>query len=114
VDWWSIALDHRGDDPSLVTDDALGELVKELAPHSGIVTGGGGHPSWGARMSVQAPSAVDAITVATVILYRAGAIAELPNWPVLRAEAVREDELDRELHPDMARSRSLGEPALGA
>jgi hypothetical protein len=93
VDWWSVEVEHGGDDPSFVTDDALSVLATELTAHSGSVIGGGGHAQWGARLSVRAPSAVDAVTAASVILYRAGGIADLPNWSVVRAQAIREDTL---------------------
>ena len=102
--WWSVSVEHRGADLSLVDDEALGELVTALSPHSGVVTGGGGHPAWGATVSVQAATAVEAVIEAALIVDRHGAEVGLPWWPIVRAEAVREDALDRELHPDMAHS----------
>lgn len=87
-----------GDDPALVTDDALGGLVTELVPHSGSVTGGGGHAAWGARVSVEAGSAVQAVTRAAAIVAWSAAKTGLPAWPVVRAEAVREDVLDATLN----------------
>jgi hypothetical protein len=34
-----IHIETRGDDPAEVTDAAIGDLVKALAPHSGTVNG---------------------------------------------------------------------------
>lgn len=86
-----------GDNPLLVTDDALGGMATELMPHSGIVTGGGGHAAWGARVSVEAGSAVQAVTRAAAIVAWSAAKTGLPAWPVVRAEATREDVLNLEL-----------------
>lgn len=97
MDWWSVSVEHRGDDGSLVADEALGDLVNALVPHSGIVTGGGGHAAWGAMVSVQASTAADAVTLAAAIVARHGSAADLPRWPLVRAEAVREDALDADL-----------------
>ncbi len=85
-----------GDTPALVTDDALGGMATELMPHSGIVTGGG-HAAWGARVSVEAGSAVQAVTRAAAIVAWSAAKTGLPAWPVVRAEATREDVLNLEL-----------------
>lgn len=97
--WWSVWVEHRGEDPNLVTDEALGELVNALAPNSGIVTGGSGHATWGARISVQAATAVQAVTRATAIVAWSAAKTGLPDWPVVHAEATRADLLDAEPAP---------------
>lgn len=97
MDWWSVYIETRGEDPELVTDDVLGDFVTALVPHSGIATGGGGHRAWGARISVQALSPTDAVAQAADIVTRLGATAALPAWPVVHAEATREDVLDAEL-----------------
>jgi hypothetical protein len=72
-------------------------MATELMPHSGIVTGGGGHAAWGARVSVEAGSAVQAVTRAAAIVAWSAAKTGLPAWPVVRAEATREDVLNLEL-----------------
>jgi hypothetical protein len=98
VEWWSVYVETRGQDPALVTDDAIGDFVTALVPHSGIVTGGGEHPRWGATVSVEAATAADSVTKAVGLVTETGSHAGLPAWPVIRAETVREDVLDEELN----------------
>ena len=62
-----------------------------------MVTGGGETPSWGATVSVDSATALSAIAEAAAILRRNATDVFLPDWPVVRAEAVREDVLDEEL-----------------
>jgi hypothetical protein len=105
VPWFSVHVECRGDVPTDQTDDEfgdrLGDLVAALEPHHGVVTGGGEPTRWGARVSIDSATALTAMTEASVIILRKAADAFLPGWPVVRAEAVREDVLDE----DMARSR---------
>lgn len=102
MDWWSVGIETYDNDGSLVDDEAIGEFVTALVPHSGIVTGGSGCREWGAMMSIQASSAADAVADAACIVTAVASAAGLPAWPIVRAEAVREDALDRELSPDRA------------
>jgi hypothetical protein len=95
--WFSVHIETRGDDPAEVTGDQLGDLVNALVPHSGVVIGGADRARWGATVSVEADSAVLAVAKAAAIVRRFGADVFLPDWPVVRAEAVREDVLDEEL-----------------
>lgn len=99
--WWSVFVETHGEDPQLVTEYALEDFVSTLVAHSGVVTGGSGHPTWGARVSVEATSAIEAVAEAAALVVRAAAAVGLPAWPLIRAEAVREDVFDAEL-----RSRS--------
>jgi len=100
LNWWSVSIETRGDDPAGMTADdraeRLGELVNMLVPHSGVVVGGGEPVRWGATISVEADTAVTAITDATEIIRSAGSDVFLPDWPTVRAEAIREDVLDEE------------------
>jgi hypothetical protein len=93
---YSVHIEHRGDDPAAVTPDALGELVNALNPHGGVVTGGGESPSWGASIFVDADSALNAATEASVIIRCAALETVLPDWPIVRVEVVREDVLDED------------------
>jgi hypothetical protein len=101
VAWFSVSIETRSDDaPSMTEDefsDRLGDLVNALVPYSGVVAGGGEPVRWGATISVESTTAVTAITEASTIIRRAGSDVFLPDWPIVRAEAVREDVLDEEL-----------------
>jgi hypothetical protein len=110
--WYSVLIERRGDDASLVTDDAMDVLLDVLQPHHAVVIGGGGHALYGARMSVESASPVAAVNEASVYL-RCGAIdAGLPEWSTVRAEAVREDVLAEDLaHPQLPDLVSVPEVA---
>jgi hypothetical protein len=101
VAWWSVHIETLTDAPSGVTGDEfcerLGDLVVALEPHHGVVTGGGERPSWGATISVESATALTAIADASAIIRRAAADVFLPDWPVVRAEGVREDLVDEDL-----------------
>lgn len=96
MDWWSVFMETLGDDETLVTDFALGVLAGLVAPYSGVVTGGGRHAVWGARLSVEAATPGDAFASAATILDAAATAAGLPAWPVVRVEIVRDDLLDQD------------------
>jgi hypothetical protein len=77
--------------------DRLGDPVNALVPDHGVVVGGGDPASWGGTISVEADSALAAIAAASAIIPREASDVFLPAWPIVRAEAVREDVLDDEL-----------------
>jgi hypothetical protein len=99
--WFSVSVETRDDDPSGMTADEfgerLGDLVVALEPHHSVVSGGGIPVRWGATISVEAGDVLTAITEAAAIIRRQAADVFLPDWPVVRAEAVREDVLDEDL-----------------
>jgi hypothetical protein len=99
--WYSVYIENRGDDRPGMTEDEfaerLGDLVNALVPHRGVVAGGGEPVRWGGTISVESTTALTAITEASAIIRRAGLDVFLPDWPVVHAEAVREDILDVEL-----------------
>jgi hypothetical protein len=93
---FSVHIETRGDDPAEVTGVAIGDLVKPLAPHNGIVTGGGGLPGWDATIAIESSTALSAIAEASALIRRHASAVLLPDWPVVRAVAIREDILDEE------------------
>ena len=99
--WFSVRIETRGDEAVGMTGDELserlGDLLDALQPHHGSVSGGGEPVRWAATVSVESPSALTAIAEASAIIRREAADVFLPDWPVVRAEATREDVLDEEL-----------------
>jgi hypothetical protein len=67
------------------------ELADAVAAYDGIATGIGTN-RYGAQLIVEAGSLQDAIEAGTVQFRKAAAAAGLPSGPVIRAEAVSEDE----------------------
>jgi hypothetical protein len=101
---FSVHIETRGDDPVQVTDAAIGGLVKALGPHNGIVTGGGGLPGWDATIAIESSTALSAIAEASALIRRHASAVLLPDWPIVRAVAIREDILDEEFGLDSPQS----------
>ncbi len=102
--FFSVHIETRGDDPAEVTDAAIGGLVEALAPHSGIVTGGSGLVGWDATIAIESGTALSAIAEASALIRRHASAVLLPDWPIVRAVAIREDILDEESSVDSAQS----------
>ena len=99
LSYFSVHIETRGDEPDEVTDAALGDLAEALAPHSGIVTGGGGLAGWDATIAIESSSALSAIAEASALIRRLASDALLPDWPIVRAVAIRGDILHEESGP---------------
>jgi hypothetical protein len=105
VDWWSVNVEARTDGSGRVDEAAAEKLADLLQPYDGSVAGGTEPPRWGVAMSIEAASAAEAVAEATRLVISLAAEAGLPGWPVVRAEAVREDVLDNELSSPPASAR---------
>ena len=86
---WSVGIEAAGD--RVLTREQIVELADAVAACDGIATGIG-TSSYGARLVVDASSRDEAIGAATEIFLRAAAAAGLPAAPVVRTEAISEDE----------------------
>jgi enamine deaminase RidA (YjgF/YER057c/UK114 family) len=90
---WSVGIEAEGD--RVLTREQVVELADAVAASGGIASGIGSS-RYGAQLIVEAESREAAIEKATGEFTRAAATAGLPPAPVVRAEAVSEDEDDRE------------------
>lgn len=86
---WSVGIEAEGD--QVLTREQVVELADAVAASGGIASGIG-TTRYGARLIVQAGTREDAIAAATGEFTRAAAKAGLPPAPVVRAEAVSEQE----------------------
>jgi hypothetical protein len=86
---WSIGIEAEGD--LVLTREQVVELADAVAASGGIATGIGSS-RFGAQLVVEAGSREQAIEKATGEFRRAAARAGLPAAPVVRTEAVSEDE----------------------
>jgi hypothetical protein len=86
---WSVGIETEGD--RVLSREEVVELADAVATSSGIATGIGTN-RYGAQLLVQAASRDEAITTATQEFERAVATAGLPVYPIVRVEAVSEDE----------------------
>ena len=86
---WSVGIEAEGD--RVLTREEVVELADAIAASDGIATGIGTN-RYGAQLIVQAASREQAIEQATEEFRQAAAKAGLPAAPVVRAEAISEDE----------------------
>jgi len=86
---WSVGIETEGD--RVLTREEVVELADAVAPNGGIATGIGTH-RYGAQLVVEADHRDTAVTAATAQFQRAVVRAGLPVYPIVRVEAVSEDE----------------------
>jgi hypothetical protein len=86
---WSVGIEAEGD--RVFTREEIVELADAVAASSGVATGIG-TSRYGARLLVVAGSREDAVAAATEVFTAAARAAGLPAAPVIRAEAVSEEE----------------------
>ena len=86
---WSVGIEIEGD--QVLTREQVVDLADAVAPADGIATGIG-TSRYGARLIVEAGSREEAIEQATAEFWRAVRKARLRPGPVVRTEAVSEDE----------------------
>jgi hypothetical protein len=86
---WSVGIQAEGD--RVLTREEIVELADAVAASGGIATGIG-TSRYGAQLVVTAASRDEAIATATAEFSQAAAKAGLPVAPIVRTEAVSEDE----------------------
>ena len=86
---WSVGIEAEAG--RVLTREQVVEMADAVAASGGVASGIG-TSRYGARLIVQADSREDAVAKATEEFTRAVAKAGLPPGPVVRTEAVSEDE----------------------
>jgi hypothetical protein len=86
---WSVGVEAEGD--RVLSREEVVELADAVAVNDGIATGIGTN-RYGAQLIVEADSREEAIAKASREFTRAAARAGLPAAPVVRTEAISEDE----------------------
>ena len=86
---WSVGIEAEAD--AVLSREQVVELADAVAPSGGVASGIG-TSRYGARLIVQADSRKEAVARATEEFTVAAAKAGLPPGPVVRTEAVSEDE----------------------
>ena len=92
---WSVGIEAEAG--RVVTREQVVELADAVAASGGVASGIG-TSQYGARLIVQAGSHDEAVAKATEEFTRAAATAGLPPGPVVRTEAVSEEE-DEDAEP---------------
>ena len=75
-----------------VNEDAAARLMDLLVQHHGTVSSGAGR--WEVTIVLEEPGPVRAAAVAAALVESLAAAAGLPDWPMVRVAAVREDVLE--------------------
>jgi hypothetical protein len=86
---WSVGIEVEGD--RVLTREEIVDLADAVAATDGIATGIG-TSQYGAQLLVEAESREEAIEKATEEFWRAVRKARLRRGPIVRTEAVSEDE----------------------
>ena len=86
---WSVGIEAEGDE--VLTREQVVDLADAVAATDGIATGIG-TSRYGAQLIVEADSREDAIERATEEFWRAVRKARLRPAPIVRTEAISEDE----------------------
>jgi hypothetical protein len=86
---WSVGVEAEAG--RVLTREEVVELADAIAPSGGIATGIG-TDRYGGQLIVAADSREAAVQKAIGVLMRAAAASGLPAGPVVRAEAISEDE----------------------
>ena len=86
---WSVGIEAEGDE--VLTREQVVDLADAVAATEGIATGIGTN-RYGAQLIVEADSREDAIERATEEFWRAVRKARLRPAPIVRTEAISEDE----------------------
>ena len=92
---WSVGIEVEAG--QVMTREQVVELADAVAASGGVASGIG-TSRYGARLIVQADSREEAVARATEEFTRAAATAGLPPGPVVRTEAVSEDQ-DEDAEP---------------
>ncbi len=93
---WSVLVEARGRAATIEADDTcVVDLTDGLHSHFGVVSAGGS--VWSARIMVEASTPASAVQLAVNVVEIAAQTAAMPDWPYIRIEALRDDELDREI-----------------
>jgi hypothetical protein len=86
---WSVGIEAEGD--RVFTREEIVELADAVAASSGVAAGIG-TSRYGAQLLVTADSREDAIAAATGLFTAAARTAGLPAAPIVRTEAISEEE----------------------
>jgi hypothetical protein len=97
VDWWSVSVEARADGTGEIAESALGRFSDLTQPYGGNIVADAEPLRWTAGISIEAAGASEAVAEGIRLVTSLAADAGLPGWPVIRAEAIRQDMADDDL-----------------
>jgi len=92
--WFRVHLEARAPEgvAQIVHEGAADKLMDLLVEQHGTVSSVAGQ--WGVTIGLEEPDPVRAAAVAAALVESLAPVAGLPDWPMVRVEAVREDVLE--------------------
>lgn len=102
VIWWDVTIEAEGDEiVDVLTTDALDDFLEVLAENSPVIiapaTSGSMPMRYGADLSVAATTIDEAVYNALNRFHEAVMKVGLPEWPIVKVEAITETALDAAL-----------------
>lgn len=97
MDRYSVLVERRGHTSVEFTEKAIAAFTELVGIVGGVASFGQDRPTYGARIFTDNHNAASAATDATQFILDAAAGAGLPDWPVVKVEATREDVFGEEL-----------------
>jgi hypothetical protein len=112
--WFSVHVEARasaGEPISEVDDASVDVFMDLLKAYDGVV--GNSDRSWTATVSIEKPDPRQAVADAVLLIQSLAETAGMPAWPMVRAEAVRDDVLEadnaRSTLPDLVSAPEAAE-----
>jgi hypothetical protein len=93
---WSVGLEAESE--RVLTREEIVELADAVASHDGVASGIGS-TRYGARLIVDAGDRDEALEKGTAAFVAAAATAGLPPAPIVRVEALSEEDEDQDWNP---------------
>lgn len=106
---WSVSLLAEGD--RVISLDEVVELADAVAGHQGVASGMGTH-SYGVLLVVQAGTQEEAMEVGMKLFAEAASSAGLPEWPIVDAEVLADEE-ESDWYHEVPEARPTGEGRPG-
>ncbi|MGH9048186.1 MAG: hypothetical protein ACRDY4_00475 [Acidimicrobiia bacterium] len=99
---WRVRVEVRRPESLAAGEDSIATFLAKLADRGAAVADTPGSDTYSAELSVDTPTPVHAVARLVEVVRRAAALAGMPEWPVVHAQATSGDELDRQIaHPGL-------------
>ena len=92
---WNVRVEVRRPEHLAAGEDSVATFLAQLADRGAAVARGPGVDTYSAQLSVDGLTPVHAVARGVEVVRRAAAVAGLPEWPIVQAQATAADELDR-------------------
>ena len=92
---WNVRVEVRRPESMATGEDSIATFFAQLANRGATVADGPGVDTYSVQLSVDVPTPVHAVARGVEAVRRSAAVAGLPEWPVVHAQATAADEHNR-------------------